>query len=374
MKIVQILPELNSGGVERGTVEFADWLVTTGHQSVVISNGGSLVDTLVQQGSEHIHFPVHKKSLWSLRHVKPFRQLLLNLNADIVHVRSRLPAWLVKLAIGRLPYGSRPAIVSSFHGLYSTNRYSEVMGCGDQVIAISHCVHNYIVENYPRIDKNKITVIHRGVDQRTFSGDYRASSSWKESFYADYPRLKDKAIVLMPGRLTPWKGQEDFLNIMALLKERNVPCHGVIVGGADPSKVAYEKLLKDKVDALNLGGEVTFLGHRTDIQNIYSMAKVVCNLSTHPEPFGRTVIEALALGVPVAAYNIGGPAESLQACLPEGLAEIGANQQQQIATIVEAFLQQPPSIVFPEEFTLSQQATKTMVVYQRALQQQEQAA
>jgi len=114
LRIVQVLPELNAGGLERGTVEFARYLVEAGHESVVISDGGRLVDRLQREGSQHIRLPVHRKRLRSLRQVKPLRQCLLDHAPDVIHVRSRLPAWLVWLAIGRLPRQQRPAIVSTF--------------------------------------------------------------------------------------------------------------------------------------------------------------------------------------------------------------------------------------------------------------------
>ncbi len=365
MKVIQVLPELNSGGVERGAVEFADYLVANGHESIVISNGGRLVSQLEKQGSVHITFPVHKKSLFSLRFVKPLRKLLLDLKVDIIHVRSRLPAWLVWLAVGRLPRAQRPAIVSTFHGLYSINRYSEIMGRSDQVIAISQCVYDYVVENYSRISPEKISVIHRGVDQQVFNLSFCCREDWQEQFFSDYPQLKNKPLIVMPGRITQWKGHVDFLEVITILKDDGIDCHGVIVGGAENSKTSYLDQLKDKVATLELKNYVTFLGHRSDIQNIYSVARVVCNLSNRPEPFGRTVIEALALGVPVIAYDIGGPAESLRACFPEGLVPHKNNIK--VAEAIRSCLNNKPEILLPEEFTLSYQAEKTLAVYQKAL-------
>ena len=127
MKVLQVLPNLNSGGVERGTVEFARELVKQGHESFVMSNGGRLVAQLESEGSGHIHQPVHRKSLWTLRLVRPVRKLLQELKPDIIHVRSRAPAWIIWLAWRKLPVATRPRLVSTFHGLYSVNFYSAVM-------------------------------------------------------------------------------------------------------------------------------------------------------------------------------------------------------------------------------------------------------
>lgn len=361
-----MLPELNSGGVERGTVEFSRYLVNRGHQSTVISNGGLLLEQLLDEGGRHIAFPVHKKSLLSLRFVRPLRKLLLDLNADVVHIRSRMPAWLVWLAIGKLPKAKRPAIVSTFHGLYSSNRYSEIMGCGDQVIAISQCVYDYIREHYPRINSNKVSIVHRGVDEKLFNRDYKPDTAWSNDFYARYPQCQNKPLIVMPGRITSWKGHKDFIAVMAELKKRGITCHGLVVGGADESKQRYFEELIQEVNSLELGDMITFAGHHSDIHNIYSQASVVCNLSNRPEPFGRTVIEALALGTPVVAYNSGGPAESLQACFPQGLAPY--KDYQKVADIIaECINGTAANITLVKEFTLSTQAEKTLAVYQQAL-------
>ena len=362
---MQVLPELNAGGVERGTVEFANYLVAKGHRSIVISHGGSQVALLEQQGSEHIHFPVHKKSLLSLRHVRRLRCLLKQLEADIIHVRSRLPAWLVWLAIGKQPRSTRPALVSTFHGLYSINRYSEIMGCGDQVIAISQCVADYIANNYPRIAQQKVSIVPRGVDVAVFNSHHQPSRQWCDDFFSQYPQLVGQRLILLPGRLSAWKGHEQFMTMIKALKQRGVACHGLIVGGPTPGKEQYQQALKDKVLAENLGEDITFTGHRSDIENIYTLSSIVCNLSQHPEPFGRTVIEALAMKIPVLAFNVGGPAESLQDCLPQGLVPV--NDTSAAVAVIEQFLQTTPSITLPDAYTLAAQAEKTLAIYRQAI-------
>ena len=226
MKVLQILPALNSGGVERGTVDFARELVKAGHQSLVMSSGGVMVDQLEAQGTSHIHFPVHQKSLKSLFLVRSLRRLLLQLDVDVIHVRSRVPAWMTWLAIKKLPAGQRPALVSTFHGLYSTNAYSAVMGRGDQVIAISQCVYDYIIENYPAVNRDKITLIHRGVDTEQFNTHFTVDSQWLQDFNQQNPQCQDKPLLLMPGRLSRWKGQLQFIELIDQLVESKTACHG----------------------------------------------------------------------------------------------------------------------------------------------------
>lgn len=365
MRVLQVLPELNSGGVERGTVDFAGELVKRGHESIVMSNGGGMVALLEAQGSQHIAFPVHKKSLFSLRHVWPLRQLLLTLKPDIVHVRSRLPAWLIWLAIRKIPAVQRPALVSTFHGLYSVNRYSEIMGCGDAVIAISDCVAAYIQQNYPRIDSNSVTVIHRGVDTAQFHPRIEIPNEWRERFFAQFPNASDKPLLVMPGRLSRWKGQHDFIALIDSLKTRGTACHGLIVGAITPGKDRYLEELQNEVNRRGLQAEITFTGHQSQIEYIYRLSTIIFNLSTHPEPFGRTVIEALAMGVPVIAYNCGGPAESLRDCLPQGLVAQGDTANLSKTSLT--FIQKTPTFSLSEHFTLKVQTEKTLAIYNHLL-------
>ena len=361
MKVLQVLPELNSGGVERGTVDFARELVARGHTSLVMSNGGRLVAQLEAEGSCHIICPVHKKSLMSLRYVRPLRRMILESAPDVIHVRSRLPAWLVWLAVKKIPAAQRPALVSTFHGLYSINRYSEIMGCGDSVIAISDCVADYITANYPRIDPRKISVIHRGVDVAQFHPDVTVPDAWRDAFFSQFPNARGKPLLTMPGRLSRWKGQSDFIALIARLKAQGIPVHGLIVGDITPGKDGYLAELRADVERQQLGNDISFTGHQATMEYIYALSSVVFNLSTRPEPFGRTVIEALAMAVPVIAYDCGGPAESLRDCLPQGLVAQG-----DIDVLVQAtqgFLQQRPAFTLPAVFTLPVQAEKTLAVY-----------
>ncbi|MGB1905867.1 MAG: glycosyltransferase, partial [Spongiibacter sp.] len=188
LKVVQLLPALNSGGVERGTVEFARELVRRGHHSVVISNGGRMVERLKLEGTEHISLPVHRKSLASLWQVRPMRRLLESLDADIIHVRSRVPAWIAWLAWRGMNPLTRPRLVSTFHGMYSVNFYSAVMARAEHIIAISDCVQRYILDNY-RVDPARITLIPRGLDAEAFSPTLDIAA-WQKNLYSEFPRLK----------------------------------------------------------------------------------------------------------------------------------------------------------------------------------------
>ncbi|UTA48000.1 glycosyltransferase family 4 protein [Simiduia sp. 21SJ11W-1] len=369
MKVLQVLPNLNSGGVERGTVEFARELVAQGHESIVLSNGGRLVVQLEAEGSRHISLPVHKKSLWQLRWVRRLRRLLEELQPDIIHVRSRAPMWLIWLAWRKLPAANRPRLVSTFHGLYSVNAYSAVMAKAEQVIAISDCVADYVQRNYG-VPRARLTVIPRGVDLAAFSPRPPAQE-WCAALYRDYPHLKGKTIILMPGRLSRWKGQEAYLQMMQQLQARAPECHGVIVGDAEPKKAHYRKELEQQARALGLADHVTFVGHRADIAEFYRLAQVVCHMSNKPEPFGRTLTEALAAGTPVVAFDRGGASESLSACFPQGL--VAPDDITAFTEKVAAMLGPKPEITVLPAFTMTHQINATLSVYRQLLNPSETA-
>ena len=363
LKIVQTLPALNAGGVERGTLEFARKLIEYGHESIVISNGGSLVKQLEQEGSRHITLPVHKKSLLSLLQVVPFRQLMEDLHPDILHVRSRVPAWIAWLAWRKMPNNARPKLVSTFHGMYSVSRYSAIMAKAEQIIAISDCVHQYIVDNYP-IDPTRITRIYRGLDDQTFN-PHACTQEWKQRLFTAHPQLRNKILILMPGRLTRWKGQEAFLHMMQILVAHRPDCHGILVGAAEHNKSHYETELHQLRDRLGLTQHISFLGHRSDIEAFYGLASVTCHMSNKAEPFGRTVPEALACGCPVVAYDRGGASESMRTAFPQGLVE--PDNLIDFAEKVQQLLTESHSVTLPDNFYLDFQAQATLEVYQRLL-------
>jgi glycosyltransferase involved in cell wall biosynthesis len=365
MKVLQALPALHSGGVERGTVEFAAELVKRGHQSFVVSNGGPMAEQVRGQGSNHIHMPIHRKSPASFGQIRPMRRLLEELQPDIVHVRSRMPAWIVYLAWRKLPAATRPAIVSTFHGMYSVNPYSAIMARADEVIAVSNCVRDYVLENF-RVPEDRLTVIQRGVDLEAFR-NRPVNDGWKKHLLRRFPQLDGKKIIMMPGRISRWKGQLDFLEVMAQVTTRNPLAHGIIVGGAEPGKERFLQELERKRSELGLTDRVTFLGQRTDMTNLYLFSDVVCHMSTKPEPFGRTVTEALATQTPVVAYNRGGAAETLQACFREGLVE--PDNREAFAKTLLLMISGGPqkTISVPERFHLQTQTEATLGVYDKAL-------
>ncbi len=322
--VVQVLPALESGGVERGTLEVAKYLVEHGHRSLVISAGGRMVEQLTREGSEHVTWDLGAKSPLTLRHIPRLRRFLQDQAVDILHVRSRMPAWVCYLAWRGMDPRRRPRFITTVHGLYSVNAYSAIMARGERVIAVSETVREYLLKHYPALEPRRIIVIPRGVDPSVYRYGYRPPQQWLERWFAQYPELKGKKILTLPGRITRLKGHEDFIDLIGRLVAMGEPVHGLIVGGAVDSKQTYLSEVKNKVVKAGLHDRITFTGHRADLREIIAISDVVLSLSSKPESYGRTVLEALSMGVPVIGYDHGGVGEQLGQMFPEGRVPVGA--------------------------------------------------
>ncbi len=363
MKVLQILPEMNAGGVERGTLEIAGYLVDHGHSALVVSNGGRLVEALETAGARHITLPVHRKSPASLFQVRKLRRLLETERPDIVHIRSRVPGWLTWLAWRRMDPRTRPRLVSTVHGFYSVNRYSAVMTQGERVIAVSESVRDYILKNYPRTPAEKIRVIHRGIDPALYPAGYRPADEWLAGWIGNRPDLARKQFLLLPGRITRLKGHEDFLKLIMALKNEGRPVHGWIAGDTHPRKKAYLRELESMVRDSGIAGDVDFLGHRTDLKNVMAASDVVCALSQQPESFGRTALEALAIGKPVVGYDCGGVGELLAALFPDG--RVAPGDAEGLLQTTRRVLDERPRPRDPGgRFTLETMCRATLETYQ----------
>lgn len=360
LTVVQILPALEAGGVERGTVEIARSLVERGHRAIVVSAGGRLVTALQSAGAEHVTLDIGRKSLFTLRHVKPLARLLQDSGAHILHARSRLPAWIGVFA-RRLLGPAAPRLVTTVHGPYSVNAYSAVMARGERVIAISEFIRNYILTNYPRTDPGHIRVIHRGVSAVEFPHGYQPAMAWLECWGQEFPHLRGKALLTLPARITRWKGQEDFIELMGMLRSRGADVHGLIVGGTEPCRRGFMQELQDRIRRDNLGAHVSFLGHRDDVREIMAISSVVLSLARIPEAFGRTALESLSLGVPVVGYDHGGTGEILRPIFSDGLVAPGAVAA--VATRVSALLKQRPAIPARHPFPLQCMLDETLALY-----------
>lgn len=307
--ILQVLPALGgSGGVERGTVEVAGCITKHGWRSLVASNGGERVYQLKRAGAEHFELPLHSKNpLTMYANITRLARLIRTENVDLVHVRSRAPAWSVYFACKRTGAG----YVTTFHGTYGAKGglkriYNSVMAKGERVIAISGFIAGHLKQLYGAAG-SKIRIIHRGVDIETFDRN-KVSAERVVKLSQDW-RLEDGLpVVMLPGRLTRWKGQAVFIEAVAELGRDDIRC---VLVGSDQGRKGYRKELERLIERNGLNSVVRIVDHCNDMPAAYMLADVVVSASTDPEAFGRIVTEAQALGRPVVAPDHGGARETI---------------------------------------------------------------
>ncbi len=306
--VMQILPALRSGGVERGTVDVARALVSAGWNAVVVSAGGPMVRELDRAGAVHIELPIGAKNPLKWRaNFDRLVDLAFQHNVDILHARSRMPAWIAWWTARKrsMPF------VTTFHGRYGDSNplkkvYNAVMSRGDRVIAISHYIAGEITRRYG-VTGDQLRVIPRGVDLGLFDPD-RVSAERMIKLTNEW-RLPDGVpVVMLPARVTRWKGHELLIDALARLGDR--PFHCLIVGTYE-GKESFKARLEARIAKLGLTPFVHFVGNCSDMPAAYKLADVVVSASLDPEPFGRVIIEAQAMGRPVVASDHGGAAESM---------------------------------------------------------------
>ena len=363
MKVLQILPEMNAGGVEMCVLETARHLVNDGHEAIVVSNGGRLVGELEKAGARHVAMPVHRKSIGSLLQVLPLRRLLMSERPDILHIASRVPGWIAWLACRGTPIGGRPHFVSTVHGFYSVNSFSSIMTRGERVIAVSESIRDYIMANYPRTPVENIRVIPGGVEPERYARGFQPDIAWMETWRREQSQCEGKILLTLPGRITRLKGHGDFFQLIAGLKQSGLSVHGLVVGDTHPKKQAYLAELRARAIELGVGDGVSFLGHRNDLREILAVSDVVLSLSQQPESFGRTVLETLALGRMFVGYDHGGVGEQLRKLFPQGGVKLG-DQTGLLAVTRRVLTERPAPGVVGEPYTLDCMCRSILNVYQ----------
>lgn len=307
-RILQVLPELVTGGVERGTVEVAAALKEAGWTPLVASAGGAMTYDLQRVGAEHIELPLASKNYFVVRkNAERLRKVIREKGVDLVHARSRAPAWSAYWACKAegIPF------VTTFHGTYGhgsrlKRAYNSVMVKGDLIIAISEHIRRHVMEVYG-CPPEKIRMIHRGVDTRIFAPE--AVSAERVIQLAQQWRLpEDLPLVLLPGRLTRWKGQTLLIEALAQIKDLEFVC---VLVGSDQGRSKYSEELKQLIAAKGLESRVWLVDHCNDMAAAYMLANVVVSPSLEPEAFGRVIAEAQALGRPVVAAAHGGALEQV---------------------------------------------------------------
>jgi glycosyltransferase involved in cell wall biosynthesis len=360
LTIVQLLPALNAGGVERTVLEIGRALVAAGHRSIVISAGGRLLDKLTAQGSEHVTLDIGRKSPVTLRHIWTLRKLFAELKPDIVHARSRLPAWLARFALRGLR-APRPHFVTTVHGLNSPSLYSSILTRGERVICVSNAVRDYVLRHYPRTDPTRLTVIPRGVDPEEFPFGYQPDDAWRRGFFMDFPQLEGGVLLTLPGRGTRLKGHHDAIVLLAELVARGFDAHLLLLGAREPGREAYVAELEALAAQRGVAGRVAISVPRNDVREIYAISTLVLQLSNQPEAFGRTVIEALALCRPVVGYAHGGVGELLAELYAEG--RVPPGDATRLVERAAELLRVAPAIAPLTRYRLADMQAATLAVY-----------
>jgi glycosyltransferase involved in cell wall biosynthesis len=310
LTIVQILPELDEGGVEGETVDLGGYLAHEGHRSIVISGGGRLVPQLQKCGCHHVQWRyVGEKSFRCLQYISKLKRFLVEEKVDILHIRSRLPAWIGFLAWKSLPEHARPTLITTFHGFYSINSYSRIMTKGERIVAVSETIKKHIIDNY-KIPPEKISLIHGGFDPDQFSPEFvgeervsRLRDAW------NLPRDFPDPVIILPGRLTQWKGQDIFVESLARIKDKSFL--GLIIGDTQENP-SFTKRLKERIKNHGLQEKIRLVGHCSDMPAALKLADMVISASsTQPEAFGKVAIEAMAMGKPIIATAHGGSMETI---------------------------------------------------------------
>lgn len=309
--MLQVVPRLDTGGVERGTLEIAEAICAAGGRALVATSGGQLEFRIARAGGEIFPMNVDSKNpatMW--QNGRLMRRLIREERVDIVHARSRAPAWSAYWATR---WTGTP-FVTTYHGVYKEDFplkrfYNSVMARGRPVIAISDFVRDLIAERH-RVAGGHIVTIPRGADVQVFSeeavGNERAVKLAEGWGLVEDPR----AIVLMPGRLTRWKGAESLIDAAARLKELRGPDFAVLLVGDDYGS-GFRTTLRKRIEATRTGDVVYLVGECQDMPAAYKLSSVVVSASTEPEAFGRVMVEAQAMSRPVIATAHGGARETV---------------------------------------------------------------
>ena len=359
LTVVQLIPALHSGGAERSTLEIARALVQAGHRSVVISAGGRLTPQLVATGSEHVTLPIGRKSLGALASIGALRRALRTINPDIVHARSRVPAWLGWWALkGMRP---RPRFVTTVHGLNSPGWYSSIMLRGDRVIVVSQTVRDYVLSHYRWLDPSRVRVIPRGIDPAAFPYGYRPDEAWRKAFLAGYPELAGAPLLTLAARGTRLKGHHDAIGLLADLKKRGIEARLLLLGVVEPGREAYVAELRELIRRRGVTSQVALSPPRDDIRDVYAVSSLVLQLSNKPESFGRTVVEALSLCRPVLGYAHGGVGELMAELYPAGRVPLGDHER--LVERATELLRVAPPIAPLHSYRLVDMQAATLALY-----------
>lgn len=378
-KILQIIPSLDkiNGGVERGTVDVAKELVKLGFESAIISSGGEMAEKYKYRGVSHYKLNLKEKGLINYFLVRgKIKTLLAEIRPDIIHLRSRWPAFCLNPIFKKL----KIPLVTTYHGTYSGNnfflkkKYNSVMINGDRVITISKFIDDHVRFYFPAV-KSKLVQINRGIDTEYFNLKSVAEIR-KEKLLSKLALSENTHVILLPARITSWKGHVVAIDAAHIITQKNPSLNFVLlfVGGSD-DKSSYLKKIQSKIKKLNLDNKVFFVGNLSDMPAVYSIADVVLSTSIEPEAFGRVSAEASSMTKPIISSNHGGSREIIEDGMTGWLIE-PSNAEKLANKIMEVLnLSQSKKDALganarrriKQKFSLENMLNKTLSVYEELL-------
>ena len=304
--VLQVLPHLNSGGLVSGAIEVSEALQKSGMRSFVASEGGRREREITRRGGKVFNFSLGSKNpLIIFLNIYKLSRIIKKYKINIIHARSRAPAWSAYFAAKKMGI----PFVATFHGTYSIQnnlkkKYNSIMVKADKVIAISSFINKHILSNY-KVDQEKIVTVHRGINIEKF--DYlKVSNERLIAFSKKFNIPEDSFVILLPGRITRWKGHILLIEAISKLKRSDIIC--LFVGDLQGRNKYFAELNKT-IDKFKLKNNFRIIANQSDMSVIYKLSDVVVSASLEPEAFGRVVAEAQAMGRPTVAVNHGGGPE-----------------------------------------------------------------
>lgn len=376
MKVIHLSSSLKHDESERGIYAITHALAKAGHQSIVIgsaSEDDELVGRLLRDNTLYYRLPMPKKSWLAIRHVFKLRNLITKHNPDIIHVHSRTPAWVLRLALHPLPHDKTPKIVSTIYGFYPLNTYAKALFDADVIISASKSIDKYLKErlserpDYLTPKQNpQIICVRRGVDTRKYPYRHHSSVHWLHSVFAQYPELEHKKWLVFPTPIGAEYGQDWLIDVLGNLQHKFDNIHAIIMEdeqfNLSDQDVAQEEFTQ-KLVALNLAQRVTFIGRRPpDMREWLSSANIVLALASHPESIGMTALQAIHLGTPVVGWARGAFADILKALYPQGL--VKEETAIALCKTIKFHLQNPIKPALTHEYVIEQMVANTLSIYQ----------
>ena len=381
-KVLQIVPSLDTinGGVERGTLDVAKKLIEKGFHSEIISSGGLMAEKYKYKGVNHNEIEINKKGLINLLMVRrKFEKMLNEIKPDIVHIRSRWPA----LCFNQIVKKKKIPLVTTYHGTYSGNdfflkkNYNRVMTGGDKIITISSFIDKHVRHYFPEV-KNRLCQIDRGIDLNYFSIN-AVTQTRKEVFLNSFSIAENTHIILLPARISMWKGHFVAVDAAKELKERYPELNFVFLFVGGSNKTKFFERLKKRVKRNRVEEKIIFAGNVSDMPAIYSIADVVLSTSIEPEAFGRVSAEGCSMSKPVISSNHGGSKDIIENEKTGWLVEPGnpTKLAEKIIQVINMPERKKDQIVrsarvrVQKKFSLDQMLNKTINLYEELVARRE---